>query len=77
MGPMATERFLDGQLAVVTGGGRGIGAAIADALAEAGARLVLLGRDRAALANRADVMNGARGVRPSSSSATWRTRRRW
>ncbi len=59
---MTDGRFLEGKLAVVTGGGRGIGAAIADALAEAGARLVLLGRDRAELANRADVMNGARGV---------------
>lgn len=62
---MTDGRFLEGQLAVVTGGGRGIGAAIADALGEAGARLVLLGRDREALANRADVMNGARGVQAS------------
>jgi NAD(P)-dependent dehydrogenase (short-subunit alcohol dehydrogenase family) len=38
-------RPLEGRLAVVTGGGRGIGAAVADALAAAGARLALLGRD--------------------------------
>ncbi|HEX6373630.1 MAG TPA: SDR family oxidoreductase [Longimicrobium sp.] len=59
---MPDGRFLEGQLAVITGGGRGIGAAIADALAAEGARLVLLGRDREALASRADVMRGARGI---------------
>ena len=40
---------LAGTHALVTGGGRGIGAAIATALAAQGARLTLLGRDRAAL----------------------------
>lgn len=59
---MTDGRFLAGQLAVVTGGSRGIGAAIADALAAEGARLVLLGRDRETLTSRADVMNDVRGV---------------
>ncbi len=40
---------LAGKHAVVTGGGRGIGAAIAAELAQAGARLTLLGRNRASL----------------------------
>jgi NAD(P)-dependent dehydrogenase (short-subunit alcohol dehydrogenase family) len=45
---MYQERFrLEGRTAVVTGGGRGIGLACAEALAEAGARLVLLERDEA------------------------------
>jgi NAD(P)-dependent dehydrogenase (short-subunit alcohol dehydrogenase family) len=37
-------RYLRGTLAVVTGGGRGIGAAIADELARLGASVALLGR---------------------------------
>jgi NAD(P)-dependent dehydrogenase (short-subunit alcohol dehydrogenase family) len=41
--------FLTGRHAIVTGGGKGIGAAIARALAAHGASLTLLGRDTAAL----------------------------
>lgn len=59
---MTDGRFLRGRLAVVTGGSRGIGAAIAEALGQAGARLVLLGRDRAELAARTGMMNDVRGV---------------
>ncbi len=39
-------RILEGKLALVTGGGRGIGAAIARALAGAGARVVVCGRNK-------------------------------
>src|SRR5690242_14246302 len=38
------SRILEGKLALVTGGGRGIGAAIARALAGAGARVLVCGR---------------------------------
>jgi 3-hydroxybutyrate dehydrogenase len=54
-------RALDGKHAVVTGGGRGIGAAIATALAEQGATLTLMGRDQGRLDARARAL-GARGV---------------
>jgi NAD(P)-dependent dehydrogenase (short-subunit alcohol dehydrogenase family) len=43
------EHWLAGRLAVVTGASRGIGAATAEVLAAAGARVVLAARDREAL----------------------------
>jgi NAD(P)-dependent dehydrogenase (short-subunit alcohol dehydrogenase family) len=45
-----------GRHALVTGGGRGIGAAIATAVAANGARLTLLGRDRAVLERQAATL---------------------
>jgi 3-hydroxybutyrate dehydrogenase len=50
------DRFLDGRHAIVTGGGRGIGAAIADGLAARGARVTLMGRDAARLEAAADAL---------------------
>lgn len=55
--------FLDGKLAVVTGGGRGIGWAIAGALAAEGGRVALLGRDVDELRRRERELPGALAVR--------------
>jgi NAD(P)-dependent dehydrogenase (short-subunit alcohol dehydrogenase family) len=55
MTPHAPEP-LHGQHAVVTGGGRGIGAAIAEELARLGANLTLIGRTLATLTARRDEL---------------------
>jgi NAD(P)-dependent dehydrogenase (short-subunit alcohol dehydrogenase family) len=47
---------LAGEHAIVTGGGRGIGAAISSALAAAGARVTIMGRDRDVLASHARAL---------------------
>ena len=53
---------LEGRHAMVTGGGRGIGAAIATALAADGARVTLLGRDEARLNKTAGTLPIAQAV---------------
>ena len=50
------EEGLAGEHAIVTGGGRGIGAAIASQLAGLGARVTIMGRDRAALERHAKLL---------------------
>ena len=52
---------LDGRIAVVTGGSSGIGAAMAAALARAGARVVLVARDAGRLDAAASSMRGGGG----------------
>ena len=60
--PGSETGVLEGRHAVVTGGGRGIGAAIAAELARLGARLTLLGRDAARLKETAKVVRDQHGA---------------
>ena len=57
-----TDGALAGRHAVVTGAGRGIGAAIAERLAALGAAITLLGRDEARLEATAGRLPKARGL---------------
>ncbi|WP_037675189.1 SDR family oxidoreductase [Streptomyces globisporus] len=59
---MTDIRPLDGRVAVVTGAGRGLGAALARRLAGHGMRVALLGRDRQALAAVAQGLPAASSV---------------
>ena len=64
-----SERYLAGRHAVVTGGTRGIGAAIADELARLGADVTIMGRDAAALQERATHLASAHGTCVRTSRA--------
>ncbi len=58
---MAVSFDLSGEVVAVTGGGRGLGRAIAAGFAEAGATVAILGRDEGVLEAAAAEMNAAGG----------------
>src|SRR6266700_778479 len=55
------EKILVNQVALVTGGGRGIGQAIAQALAQAGATVVVVGRSEDQVAETTALIEAAGG----------------
>jgi NAD(P)-dependent dehydrogenase (short-subunit alcohol dehydrogenase family) len=59
---LASTRALAGRTALVTGGSRGIGLAIAQGLSDAGAAVVLAGRDRASLLEAAATFPAGRAI---------------
>lgn len=58
---------LDGRTAIVTGGGRGLGRYMAEALADAGAKVVLCSRKKEACDEVKDEINGRGGQAISMS----------
>jgi len=68
------EPFLDGRSAIVTGGTRGIGRAIAAALAHAGARVAICGRDADSTAQAVDRLREETGRHVSGCAADVRSR---
>lgn len=59
---MENSKGLAGKVAIVTGGSRGIGRAVALRLAREGAQVVIAARDKAALAAAADEISKAKGI---------------
>ena len=57
-----SERYLEGKHAIVTGGSRGIGAAIAAELVEKGAKVTIMGRSAESLELQAASLRGEAGI---------------
>ena len=67
---MSAKLFdLTGKVALITGGGSGVGNAIAHRLAEAGAMVIVNGRRREKLEDAVDVLR-ANGLNADSSHST-------
>lgn len=67
--PLSALQSLDGRVAVVTGGARGIGQAICLRLAEAGAHVVVADRDGEAAASTAATLTARHGVECLAATA--------
>ena len=68
---------LEGKVAVVTGGAAGIGKAIVTALAAKGAVIAIADIDQSLAMETSQELEAVGTTRQASSSATYRTRRRW
>jgi 3-oxoacyl-[acyl-carrier protein] reductase len=66
-----------GKVALVAASSRGLGRATAEALAAEGADLVLCARGAGALAETAEAIRRAHGVRVADVAATWPTPPAW
>ena len=66
---------LEGRTALVTGGSRGLGLAMAGALGEMGAKVIITARKADELDAALVSLERERGVTPYASSATCRARR--
>ncbi|MGN6666084.1 MAG: SDR family NAD(P)-dependent oxidoreductase [Trinickia sp.] len=66
----ANTNALDGKHAVVTGGGSGIGAAVARALVDGGARVTIVGRDAAKLEAQRDAFGRSDAVHCAAADVT-------
>src|SRR5438105_4679016 len=66
--PPAAMNHFTGKTVIVTGAGRGLGAAFAAVLAGLGARVIMTGRNREMLTSAAEAIRSAHGVRPETHS---------
>ena len=60
--PVNCEKLLDGKIALVTGGNSGIGLAIAKAFQNAGANVIIAGRDKEKCKNAIKKMGGEQSI---------------
>ena len=66
-------RLLEGLVAIVTGGGKGVGKGISIRLAEAGAKVVIVGNANMTMAEETCLFIRSRGAKRFLWGATWQS----